>query len=186
MIWSFNNSPFFYVITSQCKFSNSKTQLCQGRTQWCCVFLQIKLQQITVQEHIFGDFALAPINFSLCASPTDTFSFTYHPICEVNDFQRLIFGNSQSYGKFTGKPKIVSHPTSSQESLKQQIKVYIYIAHHLRGQWHIHISPQTAKSPFLDSYSCPNTIRPYCLTTNLPLNTVQRHLSLSLQNPSFE
>ena len=36
----------------------------------------------------------------------------------VDDFQRLRFGNSQSPNKFTGKPKIVSHPKSSQERLK--------------------------------------------------------------------
>ena len=35
--------------------------------------------------------------------------------CAVDNFQHLRFGN-----KFTGKPKIVSHPTSSQESLKHK------------------------------------------------------------------
>ena len=38
--------------------------------------------------------------------------------CAVDDSQRLIFGNSQSPDKFTGKTKTVSHLTSSQESLK--------------------------------------------------------------------
>ena len=38
----------------------------------------------------------------------------------VDNSQHLIFGNSQSPGKFTGKPKIVNHPTSSQEILKQK------------------------------------------------------------------
>ena len=41
-------------------------------------FLQTQLQQITVQEHIFGVFALTPLTFGLCTSPTDTFPFTYH------------------------------------------------------------------------------------------------------------
>ena len=66
--------------------------------------LQTQLQQITVQEHIFGDFALAPLTFGPCTSLTDTFPFIYHfpsvsipicqslncsPICAVNNFQRL-------------------------------------------------------------------------------------------------
>ena len=41
-------------------------------------FLQTQLQQITVQEHIFGEFVLAPLTFSPCNSPTETFPFTYH------------------------------------------------------------------------------------------------------------
>ena len=70
-------------------------------------------------------------------------------MCAVDYFQCLIFGNSQSYDKFVGKPKLVSHPTSSQEILKQQINFYIHIAYHLRGQWHRPISPQTEKNtPF--------------------------------------
>ena len=40
--------------------------------------------------------------------------------CAVDDFQRLRFGDSQSPNKFTGNPKIVSHPTSSQEILKHK------------------------------------------------------------------
>ena len=41
-------------------------------------FLKTQLQQITVQEHLFGEFALAPLTFGPCTSPTDTFPFTYH------------------------------------------------------------------------------------------------------------
>ena len=40
--------------------------------------------------------------------------------CGVDNFQCLIFGNSRSPNKFTGKPKIVSHPTISQERLKKK------------------------------------------------------------------
>ena len=40
--------------------------------------------------------------------------------CAVDDFLRLIFGNRRSPDKFTGKHKRVSHPTSSQESLKHR------------------------------------------------------------------
>ena len=53
----------------------------------------------------------APPQLPLFPSPTT---------CAVDDFQRLRFDNSQSPDKFTGKPKIVSHPTSSQESLKHK------------------------------------------------------------------
>ena len=104
MIWLVNISLYFYPITSHCEFSNRKAQLCQGRTQWCCVFLQKPLQQITVQEHIFGEFTISPLTFGPCTSPTDTFSFTYHfpsvsipiryplrwsPICAVENLQRF-------------------------------------------------------------------------------------------------
>ena len=64
--------------------------------------LQTKLQQITVQEHIFGKFKLTPLNFVPCTSPTDNLPFTYHfpsvsipiskplncsPICAVDNFK---------------------------------------------------------------------------------------------------
>ena len=67
-------------------------------------FLQTQIQQITVKEHIFGEFALAPLTFVPCTSPTDNFPFTYHfpsvsiticqslncsPICAVDNLQRL-------------------------------------------------------------------------------------------------
>ena len=144
-------------------------------------FLQTQLQKITLQEHIFGDFALAHIIFDLFNSPNDTFPFTYHPLtvctmCAVDNFQRFRFVNSQSSDKFVGKPKIFIHPTSSRESLKQKINVYINIAHHLRGQWHSPRSPQTAETPFLDSYYfpviCPTCIRLSCLMMNYPPNHI--------------
>ena len=49
----------------------------------CCVreelsdvvfFLQTQLQQINVQEHLFGEFALAPLTFGPCTSTNDNFS----------------------------------------------------------------------------------------------------------------
>ena len=112
-IWSINCSLSFHLITLKSEFSNRKKQLCQRRTQWC--------QQITVKEHIFGEFALVHLNFGSCTSPTDTPPFTYHPfngpgMCAVENYQCLIFGNSQWPDKFTGKPKIVS----SQESVKHK------------------------------------------------------------------
>ena len=68
------------------------------------LFLQTQLQHITVQENIVGEFALAPLTFGRCTSPTDTFPFTYHfpyvsipisqplnssPIYAVDNFQRF-------------------------------------------------------------------------------------------------
>ena len=53
----------------------------------------------------------APPQLPLYPSPTT---------CVVYDFQHLIFGNSKSPDKFTGKPKIANHPTISQESLKHK------------------------------------------------------------------
>ena len=41
-------------------------------------FIQKKLQQITVQEHLFGEFTLATLTFAPCTSPTDTLPFTFH------------------------------------------------------------------------------------------------------------
>ena len=101
-IWLVKSSLSFYPITSQREFYNRKTQLCQGRTQWC--------QQITVQEHIFGEFAIVHLTCGFCTSATDIFPFTYHPfigpgMCAVENFQKLRFGNSQSPDKFTENPK---------------------------------------------------------------------------------
>ena len=67
-------------------------------------FLQTQLQQITVQEPLFVEFAFAPLTFGSCTSPTDTFPFAYHfppvsipiskplnrsPICAEDDLQRF-------------------------------------------------------------------------------------------------
>ena len=41
-------------------------------------FLQTKLQQITVEENIFDEFALMHLTFGKCISPNATFPFTYH------------------------------------------------------------------------------------------------------------
>ena len=103
-IWLVNSSLSFYLISLQREFSNRKRELCHGRTQWCCVFLQTKLQHITAQEHLFGEFALTPLNFGPCTSTTDTLTFTYHfpsvsipishllnyrPIFTVDNFQHF-------------------------------------------------------------------------------------------------
>ena len=71
----------------------------------------------TVKEDIFGEFALVHLTFGSCTSPTETLPFIYHPfngpgIWAVDNFQLLIFGNSQSPEKFTGKPRIAILPKS--------------------------------------------------------------------------
>ena len=78
-------------------------------------FLQTEIQQINMKEHIFGEFALAPLTFGPCTSPTDTLPFTYNftsmsitiseslncsPIFTVDNLQRFqrqihIFYNSR-------------------------------------------------------------------------------------------
>ena len=40
-------------------------------------FHMTQLQQITVEEHIFGEFALTNLTFGPCTFTTDTFPFTY-------------------------------------------------------------------------------------------------------------
>ena len=75
-IWLVNISPYFYTINLQRDFSNRKTQLCQGRTQWW-FFFQTQLQQVTVQEHFLVSFhsrpstlVRAPPQMTLFPSPT--------------------------------------------------------------------------------------------------------------------
>ena len=123
MVSLVNRSLYFYPINSQREFSNCKTHLCQGRTRLC--------QQITVKEHISGEFALVRLTFGLCKSPTDTLPFIYHPfnvpgVCAVDNLQRLIFGHIQSSNKSTGNPKKVSLPTSSQEIPKTHKSSFMF------------------------------------------------------------
>ena len=100
-------------------------------------FLGQQASEQIVFEDYFG-------HNGLCYRSMEKFNNT----CAVDNFQRLIFGNIQSPENFTGNPKIFSQPTSSQESLNTQINIYIYIAHHLRGQFHrpiSHIRPSINK-----------------------------------------
>ena len=112
----------------------------------------------------------------LVRAPTQLALYPSHTTCMVDYLQLLRFGNSQSPKKFTENPKT-------------QINVYTYIAHHLRGQWHSPISPQTAKTPFLGSYSCHVTFQTHkaFLSENEPPLEyfVMTPLYLSLPNPSF-
>ena len=136
-IWLVNSSLYFYLITSQREFPNRITQLCQRRTQWC--------QQITVQEHHFSEFALVHLWFLHLPNwdfPLHLPPLQWPGICAVDNLRCLMFFNSQSPENFTGKPKIVSFPDKFTGKRKTQINVYIYIyiAHHLQGQWHSLVS----------------------------------------------
>ena len=74
--------------------------------------------------------------------------------CAVDDFQRFIFGNIRSPNKFTGKPKIASHPKSSQEILKHKSTftfTFAFTFHTIypskRSMAHPNISPYIKKTP---------------------------------------
>ena len=116
MILLVNSSQYFYPITSQHEFSNRKTQLCQGIISDVVFFLPTQLQK-SLWNFFLWFHTRAPYLWSVHLPDRHSPSPT---TCAVDDFQRLRFGNSQSPEKFTGKPKIVSHPTSSQEMLKQK------------------------------------------------------------------
>ena len=114
-------------------------------------FLQTQLQQITVQEHLFGEFALAPLTFELCTSPTDTFTFTYHPfnllsMYAVDNLQRLIFVNGRSLDKFTG----------TRVKCKSLFTFIFTLQDHLRGQWHSPISRKVFTCGRLTTQSSPH------------------------------
>ena len=114
-----NSTLYFYFISLQREFFNHKTHWCQGRTQLYSIFFFRHNCNKSLWKNIFlvishsctSPLVCAPPQLPLLPSPTN---------CAVGDLQRLIFVNIQSPNKFTVKPKIVSHLTSSQESLKHK------------------------------------------------------------------
>ena len=121
MIWLVNNSIFFYPITSQRKFSNHKTKLCEVRTQWCYIFSSdITSTNHFVRTYFWWFHTRAPHTSPLVCVPPQLTLSPSHTTCTVDDFQHLIFVNIQSPKKFTGNPTIVSHPKTSRESLKHR------------------------------------------------------------------
>ena len=96
------------------------------------------------------------VSLHLCKSPLDCahpqLPSSPSPItCAVDGFQHFRLGNSQSPNKFTGKPKIVSHPTSSQERLKLKSTFtftlcIIYLS--TRSMEHPDIYPDSKKHPY--------------------------------------
>ena len=82
-----------------------------------------------MQEYILGEFVLVQLTFGSCTSPNYTFPFICHSfngpgMCTVDNFQRLIFGNSQSPDKFTGKTKrtkITTNPPMGIRIRRQEV-----------------------------------------------------------------
>ena len=103
-IWLINSTLSFYLIISHCEFFNRKKSGVKEELSNILSFHMTQLQQITVEEHIFGEFALANLTFGMCTSTTDTVPFTYEflslpssnshplkcsPIYRVDNFQRF-------------------------------------------------------------------------------------------------
>ena len=103
-IWLVNISLYIFLISSHCEFSNRKISCVRKELTDVVSSLQKQLQQINLQGHLFGEFAIAPLTFLLCTYTTDTFPFTYHfpyiaipisqplncsPICTVDNFQHF-------------------------------------------------------------------------------------------------
>ena len=125
-IWLVNSTISFYLNSSQLEFFSHKKsgireelsdvqfffrQNC-NKSLWKNIFL--------VSFHLHTSHLVsAPLQLIFSPSPTT---------CEVDNFQPLIFGNGQSPEKFTGKPKIVSHLTSSQEILKHK-SIFTFTLH---------------------------------------------------------
>ena len=80
--------------------------------------LQTKLQK-SLWKNIFLVILYSRTS-PLVSAPPQLTCFPSPTTCALDDIQRLIFDNSQLPDKFTGKPKIVSHPKSSQGSLKHK------------------------------------------------------------------
>ena len=66
-----NSTQYFYLISLQREFLIINKQLYREELSDLPFFLQTQLQQITVEEHIFGEFAIATLTFGLCTSPTE-------------------------------------------------------------------------------------------------------------------
>ena len=66
----------FISLVRNASLQNRKNSGVREEVSDVVFFLQTQLQNITVQEHIFGKFALAPLTFGPCTSPTDTLPFT--------------------------------------------------------------------------------------------------------------
>ena len=66
----------FYLVSSEHEFLIIKNSCVREEISDLPVFLQTQMQQITVEEDIFGEFALATLTFGLCTSPTETSPIT--------------------------------------------------------------------------------------------------------------
>ena len=123
-IWLVNSSLSFYLISLQRDFLILK-KVVSGKNSFIFRFFLRHNCNKSLCKNIFlmsshscaSTFARATTQYTDLPSPTT---------CMVEDFRRLRFVNIQSHKKFTGKPRIVSHPKSSQESLKHK-SIFMFI-----------------------------------------------------------
>ena len=122
-IWLVNSSLSFYLMSSQrefynCKNSGVREEVSDVNKSLCKNILMAILRLCT------SPLVCAPPQPTLLNSPT-TPSTPWH--MRGRKFPTLEIWKSPD--KFTGKSKT-----------RINAYIYIYIAHHLRGQWHISIS----------------------------------------------
>ena len=117
-IWLVNSTLYFFPLVRNASSLIIINSCVREELSDIMFFLQPQLQQITVGEHFFVQFKRAHLK-NICAPPQLTISPS-PTTCAVDYLQRLIFGNSQSPENFTGNPKIVNQPTSSQEIWKHK------------------------------------------------------------------
>ena len=90
MIWLVNIYLSFYPFTLKRKFSNIKTYLCQGRTQWCCgLFFRNSFKKSLCRNvpGLSGKFCNGPGTKLVC-SPYKLFIFCY---CKADEKYLFIF-----------------------------------------------------------------------------------------------
>ena len=68
----------FFPLVRIASFFNIKNSCVREEITDLPSFHKTQLQQITVEEYLFGEFALATLTFGPCTSTSDTFPFTYH------------------------------------------------------------------------------------------------------------
>ena len=117
-IWLVNINLSFCLIILQREFFNNKNSGVREELSYLPFFFWHNCNKslwkniFLVSSHSWtSPLVRAPNQLPLLPSTTT---------CVVDNFQSLRFGNIHSPNKFTGKPKIVSHPKSSQEILKQK------------------------------------------------------------------
>ena len=112
----------------------------------------------------FWDFALVHFTFGSCSSPSDTFHFTYHPF-NVPACAQYTMSNAWYF--------TVSRQVHRKPLTQINIYVYIYIVHHLQGQWHSYMnfgsSVLLPVSSIFSSYMPP--LCPFlCITYSPPVS----------------
>ena len=112
-IWLVISTQSSYPISFQHEFLITKTVV-SGKNKFIFRFFFRHNYNKSLWKNKFfvsSPLVCAPPQLRLFPSPTT---------CTVDHFERSRFSNSQSPNNFTGKHKIVSHPTRSQESVKHK------------------------------------------------------------------